>query len=707
MQNIPPHLLSFAEPQQVLAGGFVQLIGVFGDDNTVANAARISFGRKAEEFTDMSNRHLLRYLLRGRHSTPFEMCEIMLRIRMPMDAHRQQIRHRTACLAEGTEVYFDLPGGIKRRGNQLHKIKIEDIWERFQPTQNTSNPRNQKNPHFKRDRVRQMKVRQVNEETLAIQRTRVVDVFKNGVKPVFRITLADGKTIEATSDHQFIFADGWSTLKKTTGVVEHNGRAVYTQGDYYLHVNGATAEVPALYHDRDWLNTRYNVDNIKIADIAAECGVSYACIRKWIKAHGIQRASGGRSQEPWNKGKTYTLGPRELSDEWVEANQRSRAGDASNFWKGGVSSDRALIGRWTTTQAAHVHRKNGWTCQLCHQRANELHCHHIVPVWADESLARDKNNLTTLCGDCHRDIHGKELDYVERLGGPPVKTEWVKKPRVPWNKLTVAKLVRIEKIEFAGHKMTYDIEVEGPFHNFIANGIVTHNSVNEYSTRYKPAIDSCEVTDPEAWRSQSKDNKQGSSGFVDSWPEAPDGEVWVQPTARSGESPGEFLSREERELQEHARRVYETRLKLGVAREQARKDLPLSTHTEYIWKMDLHNLLHYLGLRLDPHAQLEIRAYAEAIANIVKAWVPWTWEAFEDYRLNAMYLTRFDVEALQAYFQKTMPQFDAVHAQTSAIDFMVAESGLKPTGREAGDLRKKLGRLIRPEPGAVLVKPSE
>ena len=624
------------------------------------------------------------------NTTPFEMCEIKLRVRVPMDAWRQWIRHRTACLAEGTEVYFDLPGGIKRRGNQLHKIKIEDLWERFQPTQNTSNPRNQKNPHFKRDRVRQMRVRQVNENTLAIQRTRVVDVFKNGIKPVFRITLTDGKTIEATADHQFIFADGWSTLKKTTGVVECNGRAVYAQGDYYLHVNGATAEVPASYQDPNWLNTRYNVDNARIADIATECGVSYACIRKWIKVHGIQQPKGGRSQEPWNKDKTYILGPREPSNKWIKANQCSRAGEASNFWKGGVSSDRDLIGRWTTTQAAHVHRKNGWTCQLCHRRANELHCHHIVPVWADESLARDKNNLTTLCGDCHRDIHGKELDYVEQLGGPPVKTEWVKKPRIPWNKLTVAKLVRIEKIEFAGHKMTYDIEVEGPFHNFIANGIVTHNSVNESSTRYAPAIDSAQrVTE---WRAQSTDNKQGSAGTVTEWPDGfrmmgiestPAGDLPV--------TPAEYLSFREGQAQSLAREVYEERLAFGVAKEQARKDLPLSTYTEAYWKMDLHNLLHFLSLRLDPHAQQEIREFAWAIADIVKVWVPWTWEAFEDYRLEAMYLIKAEVRAVHAVLSRLIAEG---YKADSLIRGAVQAAGV--TGREKKELEAKLDRLLSP-----------
>ena len=75
--------------------------------------------------------------------------------------------------------------------------------------------------------------------------------------------------------------------------------------------------------------------------------------------------------------------------------------------------------------------------------------------------------------------------------------------------------------------------------------------------------------------------------------------------------------------------------------------MPLSTYTEAYWKVDLHNLLHFLHLRMDIHAQLEIRQYAEAIGRqIVKPLFPMVWEAFEDYRLEAMHLTRLDREVI-------------------------------------------------------------
>src|SRR5438477_76555 len=82
-----------------------------------------------------------------------------------------------------------------------------------------------------------------------------------------------------------------------------------------------------------------------------------------------------------------------------------------------------------------------------------------------------------------------------------VSAAWKKRPRVPWNKLTLAKLVRVIGFEFIGERETYDVEVQGPNHNFTANGVVTHNSVNEYSTRYSLAIDAAQMTDPGDWRS--------------------------------------------------------------------------------------------------------------------------------------------------------------------------------------------------------------
>jgi thymidylate synthase (FAD) len=156
-------------------------------------------------------------------------------------------------------------------------------------------------------------------------------------------------------------------------------------------------------------------------------------------------------------------------------------------------------------------------------------------------------------------------------------------------------------------------------------------SVNEYSTRYSVAIDATQVTDSGQWRAQSTGNRQGSGQFLET-------------------TAGSVLTERERAGQALAREIYEERLALGVAREQARKDLPLSTYTEAYWKIDLHNLLHFLRLRMDAHAQTEVRQYAETIGrNIVSLWCPLAWEAFVEYQLESQRFSKTELSLLAAY----------------------------------------------------------
>jgi thymidylate synthase (FAD) len=202
-------------------------------------------------------------------------------------------------------------------------------------------------------------------------------------------------------------------------------------------------------------------------------------------------------------------------------------------------------------------------------------------------------------------------------------------------------------------------------------------SVNEYSTRYSEAIDAAQRTAPGAWRTQSGTNRQGSGSSL-----SPD--------------QGARLSADEGRLQEHAREVYRSRLSAGVAREQARKELPLSTYTEAYWKIDLHNLLHFLDLRMDLHAQQEIRAYATVIGErIVARWVPLAWEAFLDYRRQALRLSRLETEVIEA-----LSHGDRSRASELAGSYgwlSKGDDGRLKANRERNELEEKLERLgLRP-----------
>ena len=184
------------------------------------------------------------------------------------------------------------------------------------------------------------------------------------------------------------------------------------------------------------------------------------------------------------------------------------------------------------------------------------------------------------------------------------------------------------------HRHTTPFEmVEFKFHVampiFVARQWIRHRTanVNEYSARYSIMPDRFYRPTAESVRRQSTTNRQGGDESIELG------------TAE------EFIS-----LLEDSEKLYSRYLELteqGVARELARAALPVSLYTEWYWKCDLHNLFHFLSLRMDPHAQHEIRVYADAMYELIKPIVPVSAEAFEQYRLNGMFLTSLEVDALR------------------------------------------------------------
>jgi flavin-dependent thymidylate synthase len=189
-------------------------------------------------------------------------------------------------------------------------------------------------------------------------------------------------------------------------------------------------------------------------------------------------------------------------------------------------------------------------------------------------------------------------------------------------------------------------------------------SVNEYSTRYSDVIKKTRRTRPKEWRLQDQQNKQGSQEGDIVWPDG-----YVVKRAEEGSrhgtlfvhgkplmivenvdkfTPAQFLTRKQAVVHMTNGEFYDQLREFGIAREQARQNIVISTYTEYYWCIDAHNLFHFLMLRMDSHAQWEIRQYANAIAKIVEQWLPLSWAAFKDYVLNAVTLTARDLNVLQS-----------------------------------------------------------
>jgi thymidylate synthase (FAD) len=199
---------------------------------------------------------------------------------------------------------------------------------------------------------------------------------------------------------------------------------------------------------------------------------------------------------------------------------------------------------------------------------------------------------------------------------------------------------------------------------FVARQWIRHRTanVNEYSGRYSVMKDEFYIPEQQAIHYQSLRNKQGR---------------------REEEVPAELRQRVLDILTTSQQKLYgeyEHLLESDIARELARVNLPLSLYTEWYWKIDLHNLFHFLQLRLDEHAQYEIRVYAEAIAGITKRVVPLAWEAFEDYALKSEKFSQRELKILS----------ELINAGLLTLE-MLQQKGLSK--REAEEFLGKLKKL--------------
>ncbi len=169
---------------------------------------------------------------------------------------------------------------------------------------------------------------------------------------------------------------------------------------------------------------------------------------------------------------------------------------------------------------------------------------------------------------------------------------------------------------------------------FVARQWIRHRTanVNEYSARYSILDREFYIPAPEHLAAQSTVNNQGRGATLE-------GEEAARVLDMLRADAGRAYDHYEAMLSQDGQQ--------GLARELARMNLPANVYTQWYWKVDLHNLLHFLRLRADPHAQYEIRVYADAICDLVKDWVPATWGAFEDYRLNAVTLSSQAIDCIR------------------------------------------------------------
>ncbi|WP_371036862.1 FAD-dependent thymidylate synthase [Rhodosalinus sp. FB01] len=169
---------------------------------------------------------------------------------------------------------------------------------------------------------------------------------------------------------------------------------------------------------------------------------------------------------------------------------------------------------------------------------------------------------------------------------------------------------------------------------FVARQWIRHRTanVNEYSARYSILDREFYIPAPEMLAAQSTVNNQGRGATLEGQEAARVLEILKADAARCYDHYEEMISDEGQQ---------------GLARELARMNLPANVYTQWYWKTDLHNLLHFLRLRADAHAQYEIRVYAETIGDLVADWVPLSWKAFQDYRVGGATLSATALDCIR------------------------------------------------------------
>jgi thymidylate synthase (FAD) len=538
----------------------------------------------------------LQNILKQGHGSVFEHAQYVLLLEgISRSCSHELVRHRAGfgyCLAGDTAVYSEHRWGGKRSGPTRRTIR-----EIFEMT---------KTPHG-RSRLKLLRLRSLDEEAGSFTTGRVKAVACSGVRPVFKVELDDGKTITCSKDHRFLTPTGWERLEDIVGLGMSGERlATWTRRDAEILVNGVSA-----VHDRDWLFRHYVELNLSQQSIAEIAGVSHHTVRSWVRRHGLQKPLGSWTlgAEPWNKGKRYTAGWHH-SEETRALLSAAKQGQGNPHWRGGITPYAVAIRKSATARRKEVFARDSHTCRLCGRRGGKLTVHHVLPVWLRPELAAEIDNLATLCPSCHNSVNGRELDFVEKLGSRVDCSAVSTTPRLGRGNLMIPRRRRIVSVTYAGERETYDLEMEGPHHNFVANGIVTHNS--QLSQRYVDESHAAFVMPPAI---------QGDAKLEQEW----EAQV-TQAQAAYVTAVEHLMARYEWvESKVHRRKM---------AREAARSVLPNATEVKIVVSANVRAWRTMLELRLGEGAELEIRRLAVEALTVLKTEAPRLFSDFEIYRAD-------------------------------------------------------------------------
>jgi thymidylate synthase (FAD) len=504
---------------------------------------------------------LVTSLLKGGrgHYGPLEHPQIVFNVGWFPHSTMQQIRtHRVGvsfdvqCLAGDTEVTFVKASGMLRK---VTIAELYDLWTNGEKAirERKVKGRNGEAPGpYRRDckrRLKAMSLRVLNEETGQFETSHLRDVMCSGLQPVYRMTFEDGRTLDCTTNHRLLTTEGWQTMGEAVGLETTPDGGV---ASITRHCSVLANGIVAAGKGL-YRDKSWLVHQIELGRSAKEIADLAECsetaVRDWANRLGLQL---NRSSTQFQKGHSP----------------------------------------WNHDPDAAYHDKQ----------------------WLDESLAYEFDNLVSLCKGCHEYIHHNHLEAEFAVGLQPITEpkNWQSKPKPEVRKLR-AHALKVIRVEYLGLQMTYDLEVEDPWHNFVANGLVVHNSFRYTGQRILDVVDSKRDVEEVFYLRPL--------GFY---------------TDRQGKKYEYNPDARQQDLDWclEASRRYKTRIDQGFAEEHARGLIPFDIRQHWVMSANVRSVMHLLDLRWKADAQLEAQKMCEAIWPHFAAWVPAIAAWYEENRLK-------------------------------------------------------------------------
>lgn len=486
--------------------------------------------------------------------------------------HRVGVSFDVQCLAGDTEITFVNCAGETNSKLRKSIAELYDLWTNGEKAIRLRSIRGRKGEtpgEYRRDckrRIRKMCLRVLNEQTGLFEVGHIKDVMSSGIQPVYKVTLEDGKTLNCTANHRLFTASGWQTMGDAVGLVTNaDGSVVATTKTCYVMCNGLSVAGNGLYREQVWLEAQIS-SGLTAKEIANLSNCSASTVITWVNKYGLSFNYAERrfpkGHKPWN----YNPNALYRDKDWLveQLNRGLHADEMAEL----ASCSIEAIKKWVYAYGLSLNKRQSGT----------------------------------------KEPWNKGKPGYQTISEPQ---PWIK-PKPNGRKLR-AHPVKVKSVEYLGKQMTYDLEVEGQWHNFVANGLVVHNSFRYTGNQFIDVL------------AGKKDIEEV---------------FYLRPVGYYSDRQGKkyYYSPEQREADlqwclEAAKR-YQQDIEAGMSEEHARGKMPFDYRQHFVVSFNLRSFLHFCDLRNKKNAQLEIQKLCELMWPHFHDWVPAIADWYEDTRLG-------------------------------------------------------------------------